>query len=146
MKLKLDDEVLRALELRNEMNRKRPDFIRQEAHRFKRLGEKWRAPRGPRSKLRLKKKGKPAVVEAGYRGPRLARGLHPCGGKEVIIHNLKELEGLDPSVHVIRIAASVGKKKRLEIIKKALSLNFKIVNLRLDEKELLQKELLQGGS
>lgn len=139
----MDPDVLRALEIREKISQKRPDFIRQDAHRFPRLGEKWRAPKGPRSKMRLKKAGRPAIVEPGYRGPRIVRGLHPCGKKEVLIHNVDELEGLDPSLHVLRIASSVGRKKRIEIIKKAQSLNLKVVNITSKDRALLEQ--LEGA-
>lgn len=122
-------DIQRALELREKISRKRPDFIRQEAHRFPRLGEKWRAPKGPRSKMRLKKAGRAAIVEPGYRGPKIVRGFHPCGKKEILVHNPKELDGLDPSLYVVRIASSVGKKKRLEIIKKAQSMKLRVINM-----------------
>ncbi|MEM0100909.1 MAG: 50S ribosomal protein L32e [Candidatus Methanomethyliaceae archaeon] len=135
----MDSNILKALELREKISQKRPDFIRQDAHRFPRLGEKWRAPKGPRSKMRLKKAGRPAIVEPGYRGPRLVRGFHPCGKKEILVHNIKELEGLDSSLYVVRIASSVGKKKRIEIIKKAQSLNLKVVNVTSEDRALLKQ-------
>ncbi|MCX8169657.1 MAG: 50S ribosomal protein L32e, partial [Candidatus Methanomethyliaceae archaeon] len=107
-------DVQKALELREKISRRRPDFTRQEANRFPRLGEKWRSPKGPRSKMRLKKAGRAAIVEPGYRGPRIVRGFHPCGKREILVHNPKELDGLNPSLYVVRIASSVGRKKRLE--------------------------------
>lgn len=135
----MDLDISKALEIRKKIAQKRPDFIRQDAHRFPRLGEKWRAPRGPRSKMRLKKAGRPAIVETGYRGPRIVRGFHPCGKREVLVHNVKELEGLNPSLYVVRIASSVGRKKRIEIIKKAQSLNIKVVNITDKDRELLEQ-------
>lgn len=135
----MNSDILRALELREKISQKRPDFIRQDAHRFPRLGEKWRAPKGPRSKMRLKKASRPAIVEPGYRGPRIVRGFHPCGKKEVLVHNIKELEGLDPSLYVVRIASNVGRKKRIEIIKKAKSLNLKVVNIANKDRALLEQ-------
>ncbi|MEL9915033.1 MAG: eL32 family ribosomal protein, partial [Thermoplasmatales archaeon] len=37
------------------MNRKRPEFHRQEWFRYKKLGDSWRKPRGKHSKLREKR-------------------------------------------------------------------------------------------
>ncbi|MCD6106274.1 MAG: 50S ribosomal protein L32e, partial [Thermoplasmata archaeon] len=52
VKPSLSAEEKRLLELRNRLNRKRPEFRRQEWFRYKRLGEKWRRPRGLHSKMR----------------------------------------------------------------------------------------------
>jgi len=127
-KPKLSEEELRLLRIREELNRKRPEFIRQESWRYVRVKPNWRRPRGIDSKMRLKKKGYPPSPNVGYRGPKLVRGLHPSGFREVLVHNPKDLEGLDPSRYAIRIASRVGKKKRLEIIKKADELGIKVLN------------------
>lgn len=132
-------ELSRALKIREKISQKRPDFIRQEANRFPRLGEKWRSCTGIRSKMRLKKKGRAAIVEPGYRGPTLARGLHPSGKREVLVYNVENLEKVNPSTDVIRIASSVGKRKRLEIIKKSKTIGVPVVNIRPSEKAILEK-------
>lgn len=130
-KPELSDEEKRLLKLRNEMNRRRPDFIRQESWRYVRVKENWRRPRGIDSKMRLKKKGKPPLVSIGYRGPRAVRGLHPTGFKEILVYNVKDLEKIDPKREAARIAGSVGRKKRMEIIEKADELGIVVLNRRL---------------
>jgi len=124
----MSEALKRALEIRKEKKEKEPDFVRQESWRYKRIKESWRRPRGIDSKMRLEVKGWPKRVKVGYRGPKLARGLHPTGKKEVLIHNVKELEALNPKEEVARIASSVGKKKRMEILKKAKELGIKVLN------------------
>lgn len=99
--------------------RKLPKFRRQEWWRHRGLGEKWRRPKGKDSKMRLEVKGKPPRVKIGYRQPKVLRGLHPCGLKEVLVHTPAEVEKVDPSKHCIRIASTVGKKKREEILQLA---------------------------
>jgi len=126
----LTDEERRLLKLRKHMKDKEPDFIRQESWRYIRVKENWRRPRGIDSKMRLKKKGKPPLPSVGYRVPRLVRGRHPSGFIEVLVHNVKELEGIDPSKYAVRIGASVGKRKRIEIIKKADELGIRVLNRR----------------
>lgn len=126
----LSEEEQRLLELRKYMKRKEPEFIRQESWRYVRVKENWRRPRGIDSKMRLKKKGKPPLPNIGYRVPKLIRGRHPSGFIEVLIHNIKELEGIDPDKYAIRIAASVGKRKRIEIIKRADELGIRVLNRR----------------
>jgi large subunit ribosomal protein L32e len=55
------------------------------------------------------------MVEAGYRSPRAARGLHPSGFEEVRVHNVDDLEGVDPATQAVRIASTVGGRKRERI-------------------------------
>jgi len=130
-KPKLTEEELRLLKLREEMNRRRPEFIRQESWRYVRVKKSWRRPRGIDSKMRLKKKGKPPLVSIGYRNPKLVRGLHPTGFREVIVYNVKDLEKVDPDREAVRIAGSVGRRKRIEIIEKADELGIVVLNRRL---------------
>ncbi|RLE49571.1 MAG: 50S ribosomal protein L32e [Candidatus Methanomethylicota archaeon] len=121
--------VERLLKLREEINQKRPEFLRTDWWRFPRLGLKWRSPKGPRNKMRLKKSGRAAIVEVGYRGPAEVRGLHPSGYEEVLVRNIKDLYRIDPQRQVARIAHTVGEKKRAAIVEKAKALGIKIVNI-----------------
>jgi len=70
---------------------KKPEFIRQESWRYKRVDESWRRPRGLDSKMRLKRKGWPASPNIGYRSPKELRGLHPSGYREILVRNLSDL-------------------------------------------------------
>ncbi len=119
----------RLLELRNEMSRRRPRFIRMNSWYIKRLKDSWRSPRRSLdNKIRLQRKGFPPMVKIGYRGPSAVRGLHPSGYEEVIVHNVEELERLDPKRQAARIARTVGRRKRVEIIKKAEELGIRVLN------------------
>lgn len=106
----------------------RKKFKRQEWFRFKRLGEKWRKPRGKDSKLRLRRKSKPAIPSTGFRTSKNLRGLHPLGLREVLIYNPKGLNDLVPQKHVVRIGARVGKRQREKILARAEELKIKVVN------------------
>ncbi|MCS7145204.1 MAG: 50S ribosomal protein L32e [Nitrososphaerota archaeon] len=110
------------------LRKERPKFVRQESWRYKRLGEKWRRPRGKDSKTRLQKRGWPPLVKIGYRSPRKYRGLHPSGYREVLVHDARELEGLDPRIHAVRLSGSLGARSRLRIYEKALSMGLKVLN------------------
>jgi len=110
--------------------RKKPKFRRQEWFRGKKLGEKWRKPRGLDSKMRLSRKGKPPVPSIGYKSPKKVRGLHPSGLAEVIVSRPNDLEKMNPVKQAARIASSVGRKKRGLIIKRAQELEIKVLNPR----------------
>nr|MDP9015993.1 50S ribosomal protein L32e [Thermoproteota archaeon] len=96
--------------------------------RYDRLAENWRKPKGKDNKMRKQKSGMPALVKVGYRSPKAARGLHPSGYRDNLIHNTSELARLDPKRDAARIAHTVGKKKRIDIINKALELGIKVLN------------------
>lgn len=119
----------RLLRLRADMSKKRPRFVRMNSWMLKRLEDSWRSPRHSLdNKIRLERKGFPPRVKVGYRGPSEVRGLHPSGRVEVLVASPSQLEGLDPSTHIVRIASTVGRKKRAEIVKKAQELRLKIAN------------------
>jgi large subunit ribosomal protein L32e len=134
----------RALRLREILKHKRPDFVRQESWRYKRVKENWRRPRGLDSKMRRKIKGWPKSPEAGYRGPKAARGLHPSGYVEVLVYSPDDLEDVDPQKQAIRIAHTVGIKKRMEIIAKAASKGVKILNPKEIELEVEEERFKEA--
>jgi large subunit ribosomal protein L32e len=121
----INEELLAA---RKKVAQTRPRFIRQESWRYDRLAENWRKPKGKDNKMRKQKSGMPALVKVGYRSPKAARGLHPSGYRDSLIHNTNELARLDPKRDAARIAHTVGKKKRIDIINKALELGIKVLN------------------
>jgi ribosomal protein L32E len=78
--------------------------------------------------MRKKVKGWPKSAEIGYRGPREARGLHPSGYVEVLVRTLDDLGKIDPETQAIRIAHTVGMKKRAEISLRAEEKGVHILN------------------
>ena len=123
------------LELRNKIKYKKPDFIRQDYQRRKRLGRKlkWRKPKGIHSKIRHHFKGRRKMPSPGYKSPAKIRGLHSSGLKMIMVHTLSQMEKIDNKVEGIVIAGTVGMKKRLELFRKAKQLNIKVLNLNVDE-------------
>src|SRR5213594_2396033 len=109
-------------------NNSKPAFNRQESWRYKRVKPAWRRARGVTSKIRKEEAGWPAKVKVGYGTAAATRGLHPRGLQERLIHRLSELEGLDPKIHIVRISARVGERKRLTLLDELRQRNFHIAN------------------
>ncbi len=89
--------------------------------------------------MRKKVKGWPPSPEAGYRSPKKIRGLHPSGYVEVRVQTVEALNGLDPETQAIRIARTVGGKKRVEILALADERGIHVLNPRI-AKELEEFE------
>jgi large subunit ribosomal protein L32e len=120
-----------ALRTRERARNKKPAFLRPESWRDAKFSESWRRPRGLDNKVRQKVKGWPASPSTGYKGPKIARGLHPSGYREVLIYNAETVAEVDPNTQAIRIAHTVGTRKRALIIAEAEKLQIKVLNLPL---------------
>ena len=138
---KPSEEHAALLRTREKQKRKKPNFIREESWRYKRIGSSWRRPKGLDSKMRLKLKNRPKNVEVGYRSPRAVRGFHPSGFEEKLVFTVKNLDKVDPN-QIVRIGHTVGSKKRLKIVEKAEELGLRVLNARgvgMDELEESKK-------
>ncbi|HEC76158.1 MAG TPA: 50S ribosomal protein L32e [Thermoplasmatales archaeon] len=124
IKANIDNETKRLIMER----KKKPRFIRQQLWQFKKLDEKWRRPRGRHSKQRRHFGYRPPIPRIGYSSPKKVRGLHPSGFREKIVYNVNDLEDVDASKEAIRIAGTVGRKKRMEIIAKADEMGIRVLN------------------
>ncbi len=107
--------------------KKKPTFNVLNLGFKKRVKSRWRKPRGTHNKKRMGKEFTGASPSIGYGTPASIRGKRN-GMEEVLVCNVSELEGLKDVL--LRISAKVGKRKRLEIAKKAKALSLKIVNFR----------------
>jgi hypothetical protein len=90
--------------------------------------------------MRKEEAGWPAKVKVGYGTAAATRGLHPQGLRERLIHRLAELEGLDPKMHIIRISARVGERKRLPLLDEIRHRNFHIANPGKEEEKPVTAE------
>jgi large subunit ribosomal protein L32e len=120
--------------------RKKPKFRRQESWRYKRVTDRWRRPHGIDSKMRKKVKGWPASPTTGYRSPKNTRGLHPSGFVETRVQSVADLGGIDPELQAIRIARTVGGRKRVEIMALAEEKGIHVLNPRLTREAEAFKE------
>jgi large subunit ribosomal protein L32e len=78
--------------------------------------------------MRVGKKGWPDIVKVGYRSPKKIRGIHPSGLKEILIFNSKNLEEIEPTEFAIKIAHTVGVKKKILIREQAEKLGLHVLN------------------
>jgi large subunit ribosomal protein L32e len=129
----------RLLRIRKEKNKKRPEFLRAEYHRLKRIQTSWRRPRGIDSKMRHKVKGKRKSPNPGYRNPKLVRGLHPSGFKVVQVFNIDDLEKINPELEIIQMGRTVGNRKRTLILERAEELKIHVINPQLRREEFLDE-------
>jgi large subunit ribosomal protein L32e len=120
-------EIKRLIRTRVE---KGATFKRDGFGKKRQLSDSWRKPRGQHNKQREQKKAKGALPKPGFGSPVAVRGMHPSGFFEVLVSSLKELEGINPKTHTVRIGATVGDRKRMVLQETALSAGIKVLNVR----------------
>lgn len=123
------------LKLRERVKENKPKFKRPESWRYIRLKENWKRARGLDNKMRKRIKGWPKSPRVGYGGPKEARGLHPSGYVEVLVHNVDEVENVNPETEAVRIAHTVGARKRVEITTRSQEKGIHILNPTAEEIE-----------
>lgn len=125
-------------------------FLRRTHNRYSKLGKRrkkkqiWRKPTGRDNKMREKRRGYPSIVSIGYKKDKKSKDEN----KVRIIRNVKELETIKKNERII--VGNIGKKKKIEIAKKAKAMKIKLHNLnaekfleeieKLKEKEKVKKE------
>ncbi|MFA7562986.1 MAG: 50S ribosomal protein L32e [Methanoculleus sp.] len=122
------DETRRLIRARARHNK--PAFKRRGLHRKTKLEDVWRRPRGLQSKQRRQFKAKGALPRPGYGAPAAVRGMHPSGYTEVRVFTPSDLVDLNPETQAVRIAGSVGNRKRGAIQEQALALGLKVLNAK----------------
>jgi len=112
------------------MSKKKPKFERYGWRSKKKLSKSWRRPRGRDNKMREHIAAKGARVQVGYRRKKEERGLHPSGRREVLVFNTNDLAQVEDAREeiAVRIASSVGRRKREAIEEEAATLGIKVLN------------------
>ncbi len=129
----LDEATKAALDLRYQQKKATPSFRRTEWFRYKRLSRSgWRKPKGMDNKQRRNFKYRSSLVRVGHGKVAAARGLHPSGFQEVMVHTLNDLDGIDPETQAARIGRTVGGRRRELLHERADELGVRVLNRRRD--------------
>ncbi len=122
-------DTKKDLEVRKVIKGKKPDFPRTDANKIKRLSRSgWRKAKGRDNKIRRRLRG--AMPSPSYGSPKSVKGMHPRGMFEVIVNNVSNLAGVGKEI-AVRIAATVGNRKKIEIVKEAKKLGLHVLNPRI---------------
>ena len=119
----------KLLELRKNIKSKKPDFLRQDAHKVKKLDQNWRIPKGRHSKMRFRLRGYRKSPSMGYSSPIEVRGLNKDGLKEVLVNNIKDLGKINDN-EIAVLSSSMGLRKRIEVLKKAKEQKLIVSNIK----------------
>jgi large subunit ribosomal protein L32e len=108
--------------------RTHPKFLRPNYGRTSRSRIKiaWRRPRGIDNKKRLKIAYMGASPSIGYGQPSAIKHFHPAGMRETLVQSPSDLTGLKGVL--VRIAGSVGRKKREIIERIAKEMKLRVLN------------------
>ncbi len=118
-------------EHRKILKAKKPTFIRQDKA-LKKLEKKWHRPKGLDSKRRLRKDGHQKRPSRGYSSPKSVKGLNPEGLQEILITNMHDLIKVQKE-NIAIISRTLGTKKRIEIVKKAIEQKIPVSNVNPEE-------------
>ena len=123
-------EISKTAREKSRLEKKKGKFKRQNYGKKKRVPNRWRRPKGIDSGHRIDEKHKPAHPRSGYITPKKVRGLDVTGFRPVRVFNLSELEAIDPKTEAALIASPVGRKKRLEMQKRAQEKKIQVLNYK----------------
>lgn len=87
--------------------------------------DKWRMPRGIDFNFKKKSGAKP---KTGFETNLAVKGLHPSGFEDILVSNISELDSINNKSQAVRLSGKLGRKKRIEIYKKAKEMKIKVLN------------------
>ena len=125
------------LDMRNQMKKKKPEFIRQDWQKAIRIKKHWRHPEGMHSKMRLKLRSLRRSPSIGFSSPKTVRHLTREGYKMILVSNVAQLAAI---TEPFTIARTVGLKKKLEIVKKAREKKLTVLNIKEMDKFIAETE------
>ena len=129
----------KLLAIRKNVKTRKPTFRRKQENQYAKFknDSKWRKPKGRQNKVRLQRKGNIGMLKVGYKSPKAVRGLNGDGLREVRVENLKDLLKVDIKNNEVGVLSrTLGKKKKLEILKEALNKKISFSNAKDIKKEI----------
>lgn len=119
------------LKIRAQAKKRKPQFKSAQSHQFPKLNDgRWRRPKGMGHKVRRNRRGKPSMPTVGYGSPNEVRGLNRAGMKEVIVNKVADLANIDTKTQVATLSATIGAKKRVDILNEAKKNNIGVSNYK----------------
>ncbi len=123
--------IMDSISIRKDVKRRKPEFRRQDSHKKKRVSRTgYRKPKGIQSKVRLNKRGYVKMANQGYGSPVDVKGMHPKGLFPFIVENVSQISSIDSEKEGAVIASGVGERKRIDIVKEALSRKVTLLNVK----------------
>lgn len=117
----------------------KPNFIRQDAHKKKRLAKIWRKPRGCDSKKRLRMQNR-VIVSPGYGTPVKVKGLTITGYEIIHVSSIADVSKIDPDKHVAIVSGKLGFKKKKHIIHNLIKNKIEILNIKNPQEYIKKRE------
>ena len=113
---------------RKQLKKRKPEFKRHETCKRKHISDSWRRPKGKKNSRRTRQRGRGKMPSIGFGTPKEVRGLNSLGLKEIRACNPEEVRKLNPKTDMLIVAASVGRKKRLDMLKAAEEMKLRVGN------------------
>jgi len=129
--------IQKLLALRQHIKARKPHFVREDADK-KSIGTMWRKPTGRHSKMKHQFKGSRKMPSPGYRSPVLVRGLLRQGLRPVVVHTQGELGNINPAQEIIVLGKSVGRRKRIALLRSVIEKKLSVANVKNPTEALLQ--------
>ena len=119
----------RLLAVRNAMKLRKPNFHVQNSNDpKKRFAGRWKRPKGLQNKMRERRKGNPRYIEPGYGSPATVKGATREGLFPIMVSRASDLTKVKEGFGAI-ISATVGLRKKAEIVKAATEKKLKLLNV-----------------
>lgn len=117
---------------RSQVKKRKPTYKRTQHNQFAKFKNdvKWRRPKGMGNKERRNRKGHIGTLRVGYGSPSEIRGANKDGLFEVLVHRVEDLSTIDSKTQIGVISATVGGRKKVEILKEAQAKKVALANVK----------------
>jgi len=122
------DDIARLSAVKRVLHGKRPQFLRQDAHKKFRFAQVWREPKGIQSKVKKAIKGHRMMVKVGWGSPSALRGSLRSGVRPIFVSSLSEVGSIQSGSSII-LSSTLGLKSLVGIVKLAKEKGLIILNI-----------------